>query len=104
MSIKHYHDIGGERGGRAERFEAPWLYWQKLSEALRNLLGDQRRKLVSVDEVRRVFETFGQEKYDAGFYERRTEAMAALLVEKGVLNQEELESRMALIAERVGVK
>ncbi len=104
MGIKHYHDIGGQPGGRAERIEAPWLYWQKLSEALRNLLGDRQRRLVSVDEVRRVFETFGQQKYDAGFYERRTEAMAALLMEKGVLNQQELESRMALIAARTGVQ
>lgn len=101
--MKGYHDIGGEPAGRAERIEAPWLYWQKLSEALRNLLGDKQRNLVSVDEVRRVFETFGTEKYNAGFYERRTEAMTALLVEKGVLTREEIEARIASIAARAGV-
>lgn len=100
--MKGYHDIGGEPAAGAERFEAPWLYWQKLSEALRNLLGDKQRKFVSVDEVRRVFETFGTDKYNAGFYERRTEAMAELLVEKGILTREEIEVRIASIAARIG--
>lgn len=101
--MKGYHDIGGEQAGRVERFEEPWLYWQKLSEALRNVLGDARRNLVSVDEVRRVFETFGTEKYNLGFYERRAEAMASLLVEKGVLSWPAIEARMAEIAGRAGV-
>lgn len=98
--MKGYHDIGGEQAGRVERFEESWLYWQKLSEALRNVLGDARRNLVSVDEVRRMFETFGVEKYNLGFYERRTEAMASLLVEKSVLSWPEIETHMAEIADR----
>ena len=98
--IKGYHDVGGDPGAAAECVEAPWLYWQKVTESLRNVLGDTKRNLVSVDEMRRVFETFGKDKYDAGFYERRTEALAFLLLEKQVLSWPELEQRMAEIAAR----
>jgi len=102
--MKGYHDIGGESAGHVEHLELPWLHWQKLAEAMRNLLGDARRNLVSVDELRRVFETFGEEKYNAGFYERRVEAMAALLVEKNVFSWDVIETRMAAIAKRSGVR
>ncbi|MDO9218515.1 MAG: hypothetical protein Q7U14_14670, partial [Lacisediminimonas sp.] len=91
-------------GAAVECVEAPWLYWQKVTESLRNVLGDARRNLVSVDEIRRVFETFGKDRYDAGFYERRTEALAFLLVEKQVLSWPELEQRMAAIAARSGAE
>jgi hypothetical protein len=45
---------------------------------MRSLLGDGRRRTVSLDELRRGFEALGHEKYEAlSFYKRRLETTAA---------------------------
>lgn len=76
--------------------ELPWLHWEKQVEAIRGLLGDGTRRIVSLDEVRRGFESFGIEKYNAfSFYRRRLEAMIDILVEKGILSREELDEAIA---------
>jgi hypothetical protein len=69
----------------------PWLDWEKRVEAIRNLLGDSTRRVISLDEMRRGFESFGPEKYRTlSFYRRRLEAMIDILEEKGVLTRAEL--------------
>jgi hypothetical protein len=65
---------------------------EKQVEAIRGLLGDGTRRIVSLDEVRRGFESFGVEKYNTlSFYRRRLEAMTDILVEKGIVSQQELD-------------
>ncbi|MEO3416094.1 nitrile hydratase [Roseovarius sp. CAU 1744] len=89
---KGYHDIGGESAGTIPKEELPWLHWEKQVEAIRNLLGDGTRRIVSLDEMRRGFESFGEEKYKKySFYRRRLEAMIDILVEKGVITRAELD-------------
>jgi hypothetical protein len=96
--FRGYHDIGGLPGGPVQCAEYGFEDWQKLSEAIRGAL-DQRHRLVSLDELRRAFESFGQDLYETlGFYERRAEALAILLEEKGVLTRAELQARMDAIA------
>ncbi len=91
-----YHDIGGSPAGPIPRLEPTWVEWEKRVEAIRNLLGDSTRRLVSLDEMRRGFESFGIEKYRSlSFYRRRLEAMVDILVEKGVLAEGELQARAA---------
>ncbi len=68
---------------------------------MRNLLGDSARRLVSLDEIRHAFETFGEAKYDRPFYERRLLAMIDVLVGKGVLGHDELEARVAQLRARL---
>lgn len=86
-----YHDIGGDAGGDIPMTELPWQHWEKQSEALRSLLGDGTRRMVSLDELRRGFESFGAEKYEGlSFYRRRLEAMIDILVEKDVITRQEL--------------
>jgi len=94
-----YHDIGGRPAGPVARDEHAFADWQKLSEAIRGAL-DAKGRLVTLDEVRRAFESFGPEMYDTlGFYERRVEALAMLLDEKGLLSRADIQSRMDAIAE-----
>ena len=94
--MKGYHDIGGSPAGPVPRLEPDWIEWEKRVEAIRNLLGDSTRRLVSLDEMRRGFESFGLERYRSlSFYRRRLEAMVDILVEKGVLETGELEARAA---------
>ncbi len=82
--------------GEIPMVELPWLHWEKQVEAIRGLLGDGTRRIVSLDEVRRGFESFGIEKYNAfSFYRRRLEAMIDILVEKGILSREELDEAIA---------
>lgn len=96
--FRGYHDIGGLPGGPVACVERDFEDWQKLSEAIRNAL-DQKHKLVSLDELRRAFESFGQELYETlGFYERRAEALAVLLDEKGVISRADLAARMDALA------
>lgn len=96
-----YHDVGGDRAGKIPMVELPWLHWEKQAEAIRALLGDGTRRIVSLDEVRRGFESFGAEKYDRlSFYRRRLEAMTDILIEKGVLSREELDAAIAEARDR----
>jgi hypothetical protein len=93
--MRGYHDIGGKAAGPIPKAELPWLHWEKQVEAIRNLLGDGTRRIVSLDELRRGFESFGEEKYAAlSFYRRRLEAMIDILVEKGIFTRKELEAEL----------
>ncbi|MEP3828369.1 MAG: nitrile hydratase [Lentilitoribacter sp.] len=93
---KGYHDIGGDTAGAIPQKELPWLHWEKQVEAIRNLLGDGTRRIVSLDEMRRGFESFGEDKYKAlSFYRRRLEAMTDILIEKSIITQEELDNSIA---------
>lgn len=103
MTQRGYHDIGGLPAEPVERIEAPMKHWEWETEAIRAVLGDSKRQLVSLDEIRRLFETFGEEKYYRGFHERRTEAMVMLLIEKGVITRDELDARVAVIRKRLGL-
>lgn len=94
--MRGYHDVGGDEAGEIPKEQLPWLHWEKQVEAIRGLLGDGTRRIVSLDEVRRGFETFGIDKYnDLSFYRRRLEAMTNILVEKGIITQKELDDAIA---------
>lgn len=91
-----YHDIGGNKAGEIPREEPPWLHWEKQVEAIRNLLGDGTRRIVSLDEMRRGFESFGEDKYQKlSFYRRRLEAMTDILTQKDVVSRAELDAEIA---------
>lgn len=93
---KGYHDVGGDEAGEIPMVELPWLHWEKQVEAIRGLLGDGTRRIVSLDEVRRGFESFGVDKYNSlSFYRRRLEAMTDILIEKGIVSQAELDTAIA---------
>jgi nitrile hydratase subunit beta len=99
--MRGYHDIGGDPAGPVPQQELPWLHWEKQVEAVRNLLGDSMRRLVSLDEMRRGFESFGVEKYKAlSFYRRRLEAMVDILEEKGVVTRAEIDEKLANVKTR----
>ncbi len=90
-TMKGYHDIGGEPAGAIEKTELPWLQWEKQVEAVRNLLGDATRRVLSLDELRLGFESFGADKYRKySFYRRRLEAMIDTLEKKGLITRAEV--------------
>jgi len=94
--MKGYHDIGGGPAGEIPKVELPWMHWEKQVEAIRNLLGDSTRRVISLDELRLGFESFGIEKYSRySFYRRRLEAMTDTLINKGVFAREEYDAEVA---------
>jgi hypothetical protein len=96
-----YHDIGGLPAGPIPQVELPFQHWEKQAEAIRNLLGDSARRVVSLDEIRHGFESFGLDKYQRySFYRRRLEAMIDTLVAKGLFSREEFEAELAEVRER----
>jgi hypothetical protein len=98
MAERGYHDIGGGTGGPVCKDEFPFADWQKLSESIRGAL-EAKNRSVSLDEIRRVFETFGEDLYSTlGFYERRAEALTFLLDEKNIVSSGDVKARMEAIA------
>jgi len=99
--MKGYHDIGGQPAGEIPKLELPWMHWEKQAEAIRNLLGDSTRRVLSLDELRLGFESFGFEKYSKySFYRRRLEAMVDTLCKKGVFTREEFEEEVTQTSTR----
>ena len=86
------HDIGGSARFRCtpvEHDEAPPDAFGKKVDAIRQILA--QKKMMTVDELRRGIESIPQDEYFAlGYYERWLRSIAALMVEKGVIRQEDL--------------
>ena len=86
-----YHDIGGRDFGPVFRVATPMSHWMWESEAVRALMGSEFHPYLTLDKLRRTFETFGAAAYDRGFHPRRTDSMVHLLIEQGVITRAELE-------------
>ncbi len=97
-----YHDIGGKDYGAIDPEVTEMKPWERQSTAISNALGAAGRHLYVTDESRRAREQMGEPLYsDLDYYERSTESMKMILVEKGLFTEEELETRMAEIAQRM---
>lgn len=95
-----HHDLGGRPAGRCERDEHEYEAWEKRVDALMVLLGGRARAL-TVDELRRNIEELGPTAYDSyGYYERWMHAITQTLLQRGLINIDELGSKMAEIAAR----
>jgi nitrile hydratase len=86
------HDMGGIARFHCtpvEHDEAPPDGFGKKVDALRQILA--QKKLMTVDELRRGIESIPEPEYFAlGYYERWLRSIAALMVEKGVVDKEVL--------------
>lgn len=99
--MRGYHDIGGDPAGPIPKEQLPWQHWEKQVEAIRSILGDGSRRLVSLDELRHGFESFGADKYRTlSFYRRRLDSMLDILERKGVVSRDEVMQRAKEIRAR----
>ena len=86
------HDLGGAprfRCAPVERDEAPPDAFGKRVDALRQLLS--QKQLLTVDELRRGIEAIPADDYfSLSYYERWLRSITALMIEKGIVTEEEL--------------
>ncbi len=89
------HDRGGwPTEEPISREEHTLSDWELRVDAMHNVLSE--KGLRRTDEMRRAIESLEPERYEAlSYYERWTAALEILLLEKGVLNREELDRRFA---------
>ncbi|MCH9051524.1 MAG: nitrile hydratase subunit beta [Proteobacteria bacterium] len=97
------HDIGGLPGGPVDTDPCAATFWEKQIDAINVLLSDKKRRIISGDERRLAIESLGEEVYRTlGYYERWTAAAARLLLQKGILSQDEIDAKIAEIRARIG--
>ena len=95
---KSINDIGGEDWGPIPLTQKETPDWAKLSTALRAALGDQGAGLVNLHEGRRAREEMGYERYHAlGYFEMGMQAIYDILVQKGVVTEQEVADRIAAL-------
>jgi hypothetical protein len=99
--MHRHHDMGGLPAGPVERGEHDHAPWEKRVDAILRLLTDRKRRIMTVDELRRGIEELGPGAYDElSYYERWIASIGENLLEKGVLTVDELGRKMAEIEAR----
>jgi hypothetical protein len=98
MTERRPHDMGGEDAGAIDTADHGMRFWEKQANALRNTLTS--RKLVRMDELRRAAEDLGERYEKLEYFQRTTEALRTVLLEKGFFSEEELESKIGEIRRR----
>ena len=87
---KRPHDMGGQEAGAIDTADHGMKFWEKQANALRNTLTG--RKVVRLDELRRAAEDLGDRYYQLEYFQRTTEALRTVLLEKLFFSQQELEA------------
>ena len=102
IKTKAYHDVGGDDFGPVPMIDGEYQLWEKRVDAMMRLLSSPDVALMRVDELRRGIETLGEAAYNAEpYYGKWARSLAKIMVEKGVLTQNELDARIAALrAER----
>ncbi len=96
-----HHDYGGKPAGRIDTTLHGATVWEQRVDAILELLGDPRRRLMRVDEFRRMNETMAPEDYERlTYYERWVHSITRLMIRKGVVTEEELSAKMSEIRAR----
>ena len=102
MPHRGVHDLGGLPGDEAvDRTEHESHPFEKRVNALLRLLSHPDRKVMRVDELRRGIESLNETEY-AGYtyYERWTESIRRILVEKGMLDEAALAKKIEEVRNR----
>jgi hypothetical protein len=99
-----YHDIGGLDDGPIVQSEHVLEPWEKRVDAMRALLGDNKRQILKADGLRNAVETMGEDLYlELSYYERWMAAIIKVLVERGVLDRETIDQRIEQVARDLGI-
>ncbi len=103
MMIRGVHDIGGLPAGPVDPSHHDEADWEKMATALNNALGPAGARIICVHERRRTTEDMGGNYTRLAYFERSVLATAKLMVEKGVLSQDEISARMVDLRAKCGM-
>ena len=93
--MRRHHDMGGQAAGPVGTAERDYAPWEKRVDAIVRLMSDKKRRLIRVDELRRGIEDLGPAAYEEyNYYERWIASTTNILIEKGILEIDELGRRM----------
>jgi len=96
-----YHDMGGLPAGPIEHGIHAKERWEKRVDAMMMLLSGAKRRILTVDEFRRGIEQLGEDVYEnMSYYERWIASITRNLLEKGVIDADELGRKMAEVEAR----
>ena len=104
---RRHHDMGGLEAGPVETNQHAHEPWEKRVDALTMALSAPKigKRAFYVDERRDKIETMGEDKYESlTYYELWMASVAGVLVDKGMLTEEEIEAKMAEIRDRLGLE
>ena len=93
--MKKPHDIGGsDTVGHIDQKDHTVLDWELHIDAIRQVLGNNG--IINTDELRNSIESIPPDEYQRLlYYERWAVAIHSLLVEKGILNQLEIDQAIS---------
>ena len=105
MSETHPHqgpqDIGGREAGPVDTIDHGMKFWERQANGLRQML--QRNKILRTDELRRAAEDLGEKYSRLEYFEITTSALRTVLLEKGLITEDELARKMAEVRARFDV-
>lgn len=91
------HDRGGWPDDRPiDRSEHDLALWEQRTDALMRLLSSPEKRVIRVDELRRSIESLDPERYETfSYYQRWLTAIENLMIEKGIVTNDELDRKAA---------
>ena len=94
-------DIGGDAAGPVDTADHGMKFWERQANGLRSVL--QRKKVLRTDELRRAAEELGPRYSQLQYFEITTSALRAVLLEKGLITEAELQAKMSEVRARFAV-
>ncbi len=96
------HDVGGLDFGAIDRSEHPLTTFERRVDALTMLMIGPLG-VFRADALRRAIEAYNEADYvNLTYYEKWVRALRILLVEQGVLTDEQIDARIAALREKAG--
>ena len=103
LVVRGHHDMGGLPAAKVEPTEHDYEEWERRVDALMvlcvGLTG--KKRLMSVDELRKNIEALAPETYDrTTYYEKWITSLTQTLIQRGVITTAELAAKMNQVARR----
>ncbi len=99
--MRRPHDIGGLEAEDIDTADHTAEPWEKRVRVMLQLLGRRSVPIVSRDELRRGIEDLGADEYDRlTYHERWAASITNILLQKGVIDVDELGRKMQEVEAR----
>lgn len=101
--IRGHHDMGGLPAGKVEPTEHDYEEWERRVDALMMFCSGVKgkRRLLTVDELRKNIEALPPEAYDRlAYYEKWITSLTQSLIQRGVITTAELARKMTEVEKR----